>query len=584
MSKLSRHDALEDLSTWSTNDVENLLRKNGLEEECCKAVAKRNIGGDELLHLTEGKLALWKNDLTRPLIWSLWEFVEELKKCPEKYVEDKRQHTETEFEDPVSDTDSWATDFEDEVEESVDENLEAKSVEIRALAVSRSAEFRNSLKVFQENDKAAIKKQENKTTNLKNRLNNKAVDDNTYANYDMGAETETTYANCEVAEVDVTKIQKNESKLHSIGTKSLAEQLKEQLMLRDAQKPALVPKPEIISTNRESSKKRQPQTSFLHTKTSKKQNGGNDVQKRMSVPPPAEPKKEKETPVAQISDSVNKNLPKPPGLIRSFDLVANLPTRTEESEDEYEAFDEQIIEQHQRRESMARVDSKQSLTSGHQSSVESVYQPPSITSRDEEEEYEIYESITEAPDENEGDGKPTTKSKSLENPPPLPAKIPSTKPDNNIERSPDKKFSTLPNSGSNTSLSSATRPLPPPPDRQSYMDKPWFHNVSREQAMILIREQSTYGNNPLDGYFLIRPSTSNPNNPLTLVLWYKDRVYNVPVRKRTDNRFALGSAKVNEQSFATIEEIVPYYTREELFLYTGGILMGSAKLTDTPPK
>ena len=113
----------------------------------------------------------------------------------------------------------------------------------------------------------------------------------------------------------------------------------------------------------------------------------------MSIPPPAEPKKAPA--VSQISDSVNKNLPKPPGLIRNFDLVANLPTRTEESEDEYEAFDEQIIEQHQRRESMARVDSKQSLTSGHQSSIESVYQPPSITSHEEEEEYEIYESITE---------------------------------------------------------------------------------------------------------------------------------------------------------------------------------------------
>ena len=53
-----------------------------------------------------------------------------------------------------------------------------------------------------------------------------------------------------------------------------------------------------------------------------------------------------------------------------------------------------------------------------------------------------------------------------------------------------------------------------------------FHTIS----------ESTYGNNPQDGYFLMRPSTSNPNNPLTLVLWYRDRVYNVPVRKRTDNR------------------------------------------------
>ena len=115
--------------------------------------------------------------------------------------------------------------------------------------------------------------------------NNKTVDDNTYANYEVGAESEMTYANCEAtAETEVTKLQKNESNLHCIiGKKSLAEQLREQLILRDAQKPALVPKPEIISTNRDSLRKRQPQSSFLHTKGSLKQNGGNDVQSKLSI-------------------------------------------------------------------------------------------------------------------------------------------------------------------------------------------------------------------------------------------------------------------------------------------------------------
>lgn len=131
------------------------------------------------------------------------------------------------------------------------------------------------------------------------------------------------------------------------------------------------------------------------------------------------------------------------------------------------------------------------------------------------------------------------------------------------ERSPDKKSATLPHSGSGTSLSAesrATRPLPPPPDKQSYMDSPWFHNVTREQATTLIKdrkhdiqsnvvhlikknnlltivfnEKGAYGSGQ-NGYFLLRPSTSHPNNPLALVLWFKDRVYNVPVRKRPDNR------------------------------------------------
>lgn len=64
------------------------------------------------------------------------------------------------------------------------------------------------------------------------------------------------------------------------------------------------------------------------------------------------------------------------------------------------------------------------------------------------------------------------------------------------ERSPDKKSATLPYAGSNTSLSTerATRPLPPPPERQSYLDKPWYHNITREQAIILIKERMYYFN------------------------------------------------------------------------------------------
>ncbi|XP_043477270.1 lymphocyte cytosolic protein 2-like isoform X1 [Leptopilina heterotoma] len=532
---LTMSDALEEISNWSKSDVENLFRNNGLEEECCKIINKRNIGGDELLHLTEGKLALWKSDLTGTLKWSLWSFVEELKKNPVKYVEEKKRY-ETENEN-VSDTDSWATDFDDGIEES--DNVNAKKL----------------------------------TNNENNKLNNnKTEDDSTYANCDISDistnTTEMTYANFEAsAEVQVSKLKKNESKLHSISNLTFSHQSK------DVEKPTLSVKPKVNN-----SKRRQPQTSFLYTKSTQKSSDESEALKRLSVSSlPESLNGSRDSPINDIS--VNKNLPKPPGLIKSFDLVANLPTRTEESEDEYEPFDEEIIEQHQRRESMARVDSKQSLTSGHQSSFESLYHPSSITGHKEEKDYEIYEYITESPEEMKADSVLTKKSKILENPPPpLPVKPP-------MERSLDKKFATLPLS--NSSLSSP-RPLPPPPPDRQFTDKPWFHNVTRERAMALIREpkfffisESTY---PQDGYFLVRPSTTNHSNPLTLVLWYKDRVYNVPVRKRVDNRFALGSEKVNEQSFASVEEIVHFYSREELFLYTGGLQMGSTTLSDTPIK
>lgn len=116
----------------------------------------------------------------------------------------------------------------------------------------------------------------------------------------------------------------------------------------------------------------------------------------MSVPPPPEPKKNKDYTFVETKKGSDKELPKPPVTLRNFDLVANLPARTEESEDEYETFDENIIEQVQQKNEISRVDSKQSLHSGRQGSIESVYKPPSVASHEEEEEdYEIYESITE---------------------------------------------------------------------------------------------------------------------------------------------------------------------------------------------
>ncbi|PBC29808.1 Lymphocyte cytosolic protein [Apis cerana cerana] len=555
---------------------------------------------------------------------NLWTFVEEVRKTPEKFVEEKILESQSN-EDHLSDTGSWGTDFEDETNE---ENTLSETQRISG----SNYESKNNQKVLENN--ADLKQKDIQTEKV-----SKQEEEETYVNCGLTID-ENTYANCQE-----TVPLKNASRLHNQGEKSLAEQLKEQLQFINTKKPIMGPKPELLQTkNVEVSvlNRTQPRKSFLHN-TKTKSNNLTQTQKRMTVPPPPQPVKNKDQMV--IIEKSNKDQTKPPATLRNLDLVANLPTKTEESEDEYESFDEQIIEQNQKK-NMLRVDSKQSLTSGHQSSVESVYQPPSVTSYEEEEEhYDIYESITETPDDNGYYLNPIQRPANVKTPPPLPAKPPQSSatpsptpsrtdieklkvkredllkmatiigdPKRNVslntairrqaslsecltqatltqarlnlaKRSPEKKSATLPHSNSNTSLLSerATRPLPPPPERQSYIDKPWFHNVTREQATTLIKEQSTYGNSQ-DGYFLLRPSTTNVNNPLALVLWYRDRVYNVPVRKRPDNRYALGSAKVNEQSFSNVEEIVMFYTREELVLHSGGVEMGSTKLTDTPPK
>ncbi|KAL6445839.1 hypothetical protein ACFW04_000922 [Cataglyphis niger] len=587
----SRSEALDDISVWDTEEVLCLLRKNGLEE-CCNAVAKRQIDGDELLHLTDGKLALWKSDLTRPLIGKLWAFVQELNKFPEKYLPNKiteAQHND----DHLSDSGSWGTDFDDEAPE--ENNSLGDTQEI-----VKPSLIKNKQILFSQNNRIPISR-------IPTRLSKKIAkpkEEETYANCESSCqnEEENIYANFQ----ETLPSTRNISRLHSQIEKTLAEKLKEELKRRNdqpAKKPAIVPKPEALPSRKipmTASDKRLPQKSFLHNAPKTHQHIPNDqskAQRRMAVPPPPEPKRNKDYTSVETKKGSDKELPKPPpATIRNFDLVANLPSRTEESEDEYETFDDNIIEQVQQKSEISRVDSKQSLHSGRQGSVESVYKPPSAASHEEEEEdYEIYESITETPEDNGYLSPIQRTNETQQEPPPLPAKlspIPSpstfpsrTKSEKHEERSPDKKSATLPHAGSNTSLSTerATRPLPPPPDRQSFVDKPWYHNVTREQAAVLIKEQGTYSN-PQDGYFLLRPSTTNIGNPLALVLWYRDRVYNVPVRKRIDNRYALGTAKVNELSFSTIDEIVAFYMKEELMLYSGGMQIGSTKLTDTPPK
>ncbi|KAL6262959.1 hypothetical protein P5V15_005747 [Pogonomyrmex californicus] len=587
--KPSRDDALNDISAWDTEGVLYLLRKNGLEE-CCNAVAKRQIDGDGLLHLTDGTLAFWKSDLTRPLIGKLWAFVQELNKSPEKYLPDKTVETQ-QNDDHLSDSGSWGTDFDDETVEENNSTENSQEIVKPSMIKNKQAFLQNNRITI---DKIAMQLPSKKII--------KPEAEETYANCKSSQdEEENMYANFQETKSSPPR---NVSMLYQLD-KSLAEKLKDELKRRNPEKkPAVGPKPEIMPPKRipmTISDKKFPQKSFLHNASKMNQrvlNQQGKTQRKMGVPPPPEPKKNKNYTSAEtkkISDIESSK--QPPVILRNFDLVANLPARTEESEDEYEPLDENIMEQMEQRNEISRVDNKQSLHSGRQGSVESVYKPSSATSYEEEEEedYEIYESITEIPEDNYYLSPIQRTNNVQQEPPPLPAKpssspLPSTVPsrirsEKSKERSPDKKSATLSHTGSNTSLSTerATRPLPPPPERQSYVDKPWYHNITREQAITLITEQGTY-NNPQDGYFLLRPSTTKPGNPFTLVLWYRERVFNVPVRKRNDNRYALGFPKVNEISFSTVEEIVPFYMKEELMLYSNGVLVGSTRLTDTPPK
>ncbi|XP_066586182.1 lymphocyte cytosolic protein 2-like [Prorops nasuta] len=569
--KLSRSDAIGNISTWNTNRVLLLLQKNGLED-CCQAVKKRQIDGDELLYLTEGKLALWKNDLTRQLMWKFWSFLEELKKSPEKYLEETREERREEIREEIrEETMEGAREVTKEKtkEETEEETREESKVDVELDNYPSDNEYWDT--DFEDSTEDEIPKiekicQNNELNYLENQVN--MVGESIYVN--CGNEEDNTYANF------------NNDKHLPI------EQRLELMQLSNSGKPAIKPKPEVLKTKKISNtnfEKAIPQISFLHNAQkidNKIKKTNNEMHKRMSVPPPPDPKQK---------SSLVKPIIYNPECIRSPDLVANLPTKMDESEDDYEPFDNEIIEQNQKK--MGRTESKLSLGSGNRSSVESIYKPPSNYDEDDE-TYKIYESITESPDDKRNylSYSPSLQDRRPPSRPPLPLVKPPLKSQSptpsvssktsptSKERTPDKKSATLPHSSSNTSLSSerATRPLPPPPTRSNCREQSWFHNLNRDQAAALIQER------PQNGYFLVRPSRYYVNRPFTLVLWFQDRVYNVPVRRRADNRFALGTVKVNERSFASVEEMVSFYSREELFLNSGGVPTGKTKLTDSPPK
>ncbi|XP_071441079.1 uncharacterized protein [Hetaerina americana] len=110
--------------------------------------------------------------------------------------------------------------------------------------------------------------------------------------------------------------------------------------------------------------------------------------------------------------------------------------------------------------------------------------------------------------------------------------------------------------------------------KTSITQQPWYHNVDRRRGEEIVCNRE-------DGTFLIRPSTQN-QNPYTLTIWFGKRVYNIAIRFRTDQKFALGSEKPNEQSFWSLDDMVAYYQTEQLVLFSGGERTGQTSLKSYP--
>jgi len=86
-----------------------------------------------------------------------------------------------------------------------------------------------------------------------------------------------------------------------------------------------------------------------------------------------------------------------------------------------------------------------------------------------------------------------------------------------------------------------------------------------------------------DGAFLVRECHhGGPNVPFTLTIRYALRLFHIQIRVRPDSQFALGSAKLNEIGFQTIQEMIDTYRKTPLQLHTCGKYFGETKLTNPP--
>ncbi|CAH1396305.1 unnamed protein product [Nezara viridula] len=103
-------------------------------------------------------------------------------------------------------------------------------------------------------------------------------------------------------------------------------------------------------------------------------------------------------------------------------------------------------------------------------------------------------------------------------------------------------------------------------------DKKWYLDVDRRTAEEMV---STGG----DGCFIVRKSAKHP---LTLTLFYRNRPYNIPIRKREDKKIALGTKKQNERVFETVTDLINHYGKEELILFSGGEKTGITALISSP--
>ncbi|XP_061171503.1 uncharacterized protein LOC133181009 isoform X3 [Saccostrea echinata] len=119
------------------------------------------------------------------------------------------------------------------------------------------------------------------------------------------------------------------------------------------------------------------------------------------------------------------------------------------------------------------------------------------------------------------------------------------------------------------------KPPPIPGEEDDISQQDWYQNVNRAEADEVLKN---FGKN---GTFLIRPSTK-AGQPYTLQIYNDGKVYNLPIRQRSDSTFALGREKRAEETFKTVLDLVDFFRKHTLILAAGG--SGQTRLKHSCPR
>ncbi|KAL8613346.1 hypothetical protein ACOMHN_052585 [Nucella lapillus] len=118
-----------------------------------------------------------------------------------------------------------------------------------------------------------------------------------------------------------------------------------------------------------------------------------------------------------------------------------------------------------------------------------------------------------------------------------------------------------------------------PANKDDLSSFPWYHGkIGRDHAQrIFAREQK-------EGMFLIRKSERDPQQPYTLVIWHSNRIWNIPIRKAADGKYAAGKYKQGETHFASLPDLVDHFKMVSLNLKSEDQVQGTHNLTVSAPQ